>query len=143
MNPRLAATLSVILLLVQAACGDWTPTATAPRPGQLVVALRSANLDDGAIHFRIDGGEIADVAALDPEHTLLIHRHPTGGVSVIVVGTALAGPLVRFHVPDVRARDRYRPQLLGVADTDNRPRSSINGYGLSLVVDASLSRRVR
>lgn len=116
----LAAVLFLAVALM-AACSDGRPTAgEAPSAGDLQVALDAGSGEMGAVQFDITGGEIGEIVAVHPEHALFTRRSSATSVSVAIVGESLAGPLVRFEVPDVRAAGRYAVALIEMADRDNR-----------------------
>ena len=141
MKPLIHKALTLVPLILLAACGDRAPTSDISAvPGEIVITLRSSAPAIGAIRLTITGGEIAQVTAADPAATVFVDR--TGDpVSVIVIGETLRGPLVRVGVPDVRAAARYRLAVLEVVDTGNRSIAAIDDYGLSVSVAGAVSRR--
>jgi hypothetical protein len=132
MNTSINRVLLLASLGLLAACTDRGPTGDGAQvPGELVIALRSAQADAGAIRFTITGGPIAQVAAADSSVTVFVRAQPGEPVAVVVIGDAIQGPVVRVRVPDVREVARYRTTLLEVVDAGNGVRS-VGGYALAV-----------
>ena len=133
-RPRRTATrLASLLLLALGASCDGAPTGdTAPRPGELVIALRSPHADDAAVFFTLEGDGIEQVLAVNVADALFARSASPGRTNIVVAAEALDGDLARFAVPDVRNAARYRATVVEVADTRNRTRESLDGYALEI-----------
>jgi len=105
--------------------GDEGPT--GPEPGSLVVSLVTPNADDAAILFRVTGTGITNVTASGAGRYLAVVQEGNT-LTAVVVGASLAGPLIRFDIPDVGARSSYVATVLQVADGVNALRGSLSGY---------------
>jgi len=124
---RTVALASLLAILFATGCGDGKPTAGSdPIPGELVIALAPDAGEIGAIQLTIVGREIGEVVSANVDHAMFVRRTSDAGVAVVIVGEALAGPLVRLRVPDVRAASSYRVSIDELADRENRLAESVD-----------------
>jgi hypothetical protein len=126
------------VLLVLAACTDRVSPTVDPAavPGELTISLRAAAPAVGAVRFVVRGGDVAQVNPATPDLTVF-STIDGDGITVIVIGERLEGPLVRLRVPDVRKPGSYRIEILEIVDTGNQNLPVGASYGLVLREEVS------
>ena len=109
------------------------PIAPVAVPGSLTARLVTPNTDDGAILLDISGpAPMADLAT--PVQGAVVHSRTNGNTArVAVFGSIANGALVRFSVPDINAAAQYTAQVTEASDRANALRTSVNGYGITIV----------
>jgi len=119
------------LTLSLAACGD-TSGPPVPKPGDLTLKLALPASDDRAMLVTISGPEaIGTITAAGPAYT--VFGRPSGTTAkVAVFGTLVAGPVVKFAVPDVNKADQYTAAVTEVAGSANQLRPQLTGYSVTV-----------
>ena len=117
------------------ACGgDGGPPAPRPPPppvgGVVTAALLTPNADDGALVIQITGpGPLGAPEAVNGG-ILLSWRPTESGFTAALFGGLVAGPLLRFRIPDLDRVAVYRGTIVEVADAQSALRASLGGYGV-------------
>jgi hypothetical protein len=141
---RTAALVSTAVLGT-IACGADTPVGVPPPPpavpppppppppgaGSLTVTFATPNTDDGAILLELRGPNIQALAAANQGWHFSSDASGTT-VRGVVAGNLTPGAVLTFRVPDVGAAASYTATLVDVADRQNRLRSALTGYALTV-----------
>ena len=90
-----------------------------PEPGQLRVTVVPTAGSAGAVVLHVTGPSISSPTASGGTD---VYNDLTDGVlKAVVVGTSLAGEVLRFSVPDVRDASSYSVTVQQAAGNDNEP----------------------
>jgi hypothetical protein len=88
-----------------AACGDSSPKEPDKVPGDLILAVGTAQTETGALLIRIAGGPVAEVKAIG---TYRVSSNIQPSVTrVVVTGAIVPGDIIRLAVPDVGIVTQY------------------------------------
>lgn len=103
--------------------------------GWLRLTLNTPNVGDGAILFRIQGGEIDSIAGGAMMQKGEFNQFSTY-MRVVVAGDLVDGPVAYIKVPDTRDVASYIATVEQVS-TDAPPHTqrSLSGYSISIAVD--------
>lgn len=108
--------------------GDGGPHAT---PGLLTLTLNTPNADDGALLFRVVGGQVDSVAGgamvQDGSYTI----QPTF-TRIVVAGNIVDGVVAGIYVPDVNDASSYSVVMEQVAVRVTNAQRSISGYTIAV-----------
>lgn len=128
---RLAA-MPLILVAALGSCDSGPTGGGEPTPGTLRVMLTSPNATDAAILVQLDGTEIANVVVSGAGRSAYVRSISGTRTKVVILGAVGTGELLRFDVPDSRARTTYTATVLQVADDANALRNALTGYTLQI-----------
>ncbi len=127
---RILGALSLALVVGNCGGGD-----SGPEAGWLRLTLNTPNVGDGAILFRVQGGEIDSVAggAMMEDGSYNITASFT---RIVVSGSLVDGPVAYVHVPDVGEVSSYAAIVEQVANnTPPHAQRSLTGYSIAVAVD--------
>ncbi len=125
------ACLALTLAVLPVGCGGDGPNGP-PAAGVVRFDLETQHADDGALVVVVSGGPVDSIAG--PAGLRVYTSAATdGGMSVLVTGAIVAGPLLTVHVPDGRKSSAYTSVVTQVA-----ARST---YELRAPADYRLTRR--
>ncbi len=132
---RSKKTGAVVLAAITIACGgDTTNGGTGPaetsNPGFVNVTLATPNSNDGALLLTLSGGTMDSLTA--SAGTIFFASTGTNTFRVMVAGTIVDGPIVRFWMPDRRNVAQYlaTPEQAAVRTTYEQ--QDIGAYSLSI-----------
>jgi len=122
-----------LLAAVVTSCGS--SGGDGPEEGWLRLTLDTPNAGDGAILFRIQGGEIDSILGGAMMQDGSFNQFTTF-MRVIVAGDLVDGPLVYIRVPDIADVADYTVTIEQVAaDAPPHAQRSLTGYSVSVAVD--------
>ena len=134
MRPR--KTGAVVLAAITIACGgDGTNGGTGPatetvNPGFVNVTLATPNSNDGALLLTLSGGTMDSLTA--SAGTIFFASTGTNTFRIMVAGTIVDGPIVRFWMPDRRNVAQYLATLEQAAVRTTYEQQDIGAYSLSI-----------
>ena len=102
-------------------------------PGLLAVVLETPNSNDGALLFRLSGGQMDSLRVT--QLTLLTANIGTNERRVILAGNIGAGVVLRFWIPERGDLAGYSVVLEQVATRAIYVQQPLDGYSLSVKVD--------
>lgn len=118
------------LVGVVAGCGGGGG-GTDPQPGLLNLTLNTPNADDGALLFRVVGGEVDSVVAgamvQDGSYTI----QPTY-TRIVVAGNIVDGIVARVAVPDINDAASYSVVMEQVAVRNTYTQRALTGYSVAV-----------
>ncbi len=129
MTRRMAIGAAVAGLI--AACGGKdTPEPIKPVAGDLTVAYSGPGQTDGALLLVITG-VLTEVKAVGPYQVASAPLGPTA-TRVVVVGTLVAGDILKIRVSDVNAFASYTGRIDEVADRETFALNDPVGYTIGV-----------
>lgn len=118
------------LLGAAAGCGGGGGGSSA-EPGFLTLTLNTPNADDGALLFRVVGGQVDSVVggAMVQAGSYSIQPSLT---RVVVAGNIIDGVVAQVAVPDVNDAASYSVIMEQVAVRNTNAQRSVSGYSIAV-----------
>jgi hypothetical protein len=120
-----------LLALVGVVAGCGGGGGSSAEPGLLTLTLNTPNADDGALLFRVVGGEVDSVVAgvmvQDGSYTI-----QPSFTRVVVAGNIVDGIVVRVAVPDINDAASYSVVMEQVAVRNTFAQRSTSGYSIAV-----------
>jgi len=127
------AAFAILCASALTACDASRPAELQPpQPGQLVLRLEASTKAEGAVRIRLEGPDIGQIAAAQ-EGAFALSRASGVQHDVVVLGTLISGPLLRFYVADTNRLGEYGASIVEVADVDNLLRNDLGEYSLEVL----------
>jgi hypothetical protein len=120
--------------LVSLSCGkDGGPTGPSG-PVTVTISLASPRSDDGALLLRLTGRGLTAEGVRAASDGYFVQARPAaaGGVTVLIVGDIVSGPLLRVDAPDAESAEGYAASVKELASRANALVSA-NGVSVSVV----------
>ena len=120
---RAILTAQLAVLLIAACSSDATgpdrQPQPQPQPGELRVTVVPTAGSTGAVVLHVTGPAMSDPTGVGG--ATVFYGLSGSTLRAVVVGTSLAGEVLRFSVPDVRDAPDYAVSVQQVAGNDNQP----------------------
>lgn len=120
--------LSLTLLAAGVSCGD---PSTAPRAGNVTVALTTPNPDDGVVLVALFGPGFADISPASASYRVFPLTASPTEIHVLVVGDLVAGPLFSVNVNDAGRIGEYNGRVLQAASRSDVVHTVSTDYELT------------
>ena len=122
-------------VLASLSCGkDGGPTGPSG-PVTATVSLATPRTDDGALLLELTGRGLTAAGVRAARDDYFVQARPAvsgGGVTVLVVGDLVSGPLLRVDAPDAQAADGY---AVAVKEAASRTNALVSSSGRSFTIE--------
>lgn len=119
------------LVGVVAGCGGGGGGGSSAEPGVLTLTLNTPNADDGALLFKVVGGEVDSVVGgamvQDGSYTL-----QPSFTRIVVAGNIVDGVVAGIYVPDINDAASYSVVMEQVAVRNTFAQRSTSGYSIAV-----------
>ncbi|HVX89933.1 MAG TPA: hypothetical protein VG940_13445 [Gemmatimonadales bacterium] len=119
------------LIGTAAGCGGGGGGGSTPEPGLLTLTLNTPNADDGALLFKVVGGQVDSVlgSAMIQDGSYTIQPSYT---RIVVAGNIVDGVVARVAVPDINDAASYSVVMEQVAVRNSFAQRSLTGYSIAV-----------
>jgi hypothetical protein len=128
---RLAALLVAGALL--SSCGGSSEP-TGPTAGVLSLTLNTPNTGDGAILFRVNGGQVDSIAGSAMVADGSYNLFPANLTRVVIAGPITDGAIAYLFVPDIDKVANYTVTIEQVVVDATYAQRSTAGYSMAVAV---------
>lgn len=125
---RVVGLLALVGLAANCGGGD----SGGPEPGFLTLTLNTPNFDDGALLFKVVGGEVDSVVAGGPMTQEIAFTVQPSFTRVVVAGSLVDGVVARAYVPDVNNAADYSVVIEQIAVRNTFTQRATGGYSVTV-----------